>query len=140
MSFAKKQLDKKGKNPIPGPFIWILYDEMDSVAFKALPGNAAKALTYFRRIDGRLKKKYGDDYNGVFDFTYSEARKFGFAKSTFSRIITELSSKGFIDIVKQGGKRGCGMSNSRYRLSERWREFGTKVFMERVRFPSEPPT
>lgn len=124
---------------IPGPFIWILNDEMDSVAYKELPGNAAKALPYFKRIDGNLIKKYGDDYNGIFDFTYSEAEKFGFARKTFSRIITELNAKGFIDIVKQGGKRGCGMSNSKYRMSERWRDFGMGAFKTRPRYPSEPP-
>ena len=84
------------------------------------------------------QQKYGDDFNGIFDLTYSEAERLGFARRTFSRVIEELLSKGFIDIVTVGGKRGCGMSNSKYKLSERWRDFGKRVFMARPRYPSEP--
>jgi hypothetical protein len=139
MTPARKRLGKYKGEKISGPFIPILYDEMDSAAYRELTGSAAKALPYFRRIHGRLIKKFGDDYNGIFDFTYSEAEKYGFARHTFSRIITELNAKGFIDIVKQGGKRGCGMSNSKYKLSERWRDFGKYGFVTRPRYPCEPP-
>lgn len=138
MSSKKQSREKKWS--IPGPFSPILYEELDSAAYQKLTANAAKALPYFKRIHGRLIKKAGDDYNGIFDFTYSEAEKFGFARRTFSRIITDLHSKGFIDIVKQGGKRGCGMSNSKYQLSERWRDYGKHVFIKRPRYPSEPPS
>lgn len=136
MSLRKRTKKNKG-NRLP-PFSPILYEELDSVAYQKLTSNAAKALPYFKRIDGRLIKKSGDNYNGVFDFTYSEAEKFGFARRTFSRIITDLHDKGFIDIVKQGGKRGCGMSNSKYKLSERWRDYGTRSFIKRPRYPCEP--
>jgi hypothetical protein len=90
------------------PFAPIFKAEMDSKAYQDLSGSAAKALPYFRWIDGVLKKKSGGDCNGIFDFTYSEAEKYGFARRTFSRIITDLNEKGFIDIVLQGGKRGLG--------------------------------
>lgn len=139
MSERNGRRNYRGK-PIGAPFIYIRYDELDSAAYQELPGNAAKALPYFKRIDGRLKKKCGDDYNGIFDFTYSEAEKFGFARKTFSRIIAELNAKGFIDIVKQGGKRGCGMSNTKYCMSERWRDYGKCTFRQRPRYPSEPPS
>lgn len=135
---------RKNKGDIKGrrlpPFSPILYDEMDSPAYMALPGNAAKALPYFKRIEGRLYKKVGDNYSGIFDFTYTEAEKYGFARHTFARIITELQAKGFIEIVMQGGKRGCGMSNSKYKLSEQWRFFGTPFFKKAPRYPSEPPS
>lgn len=120
------------------PFTPIFNEELSSKAYQQLSGNAAKALPYFRRIHGILQKKLGDNYNGIFDFTYSEAEKFGFARRTFSRVITDLIEKGFIDLVVQGGKRGCGMSNSKFKMSERWRDYGTRVFMKRPRHPCEP--
>lgn len=121
-----------------GPFSPILYEELDSVAYQELSGGAAKAYPYFKRIDGKVKRKLGDDYNGIFDFTYSEAEKCGFARRTFSRAIDDLIEKGFLDIVKQGGKRGCGMSNSKYKLSSRWVDYGKPCFIRRPRFHSEP--
>ena len=137
MSRSKRRKLRWG-GPLP-PFSPILYDELDSIAYQALTGNAAKALPYFKRIHGKLIKKLGDDYNGVFDFTYSEAEKYSFSRHSFARIINELFDKGFIDIVKQGGRRGCGMSNSKYCLSTRWRDYGTAAFKCRPRYPSEPP-
>jgi len=136
MSFSKRSKKSKGER-LP-PFIPILIDELNSLAYQELTGNAAKVHPYFKKISGTLKRKFGDDYNGIFDFTYSEAEKFGFARQTFNRAITDLNAKGFIDIVKQGGKRGCCMSNSKYRLSQRWRDYGKSVFINRPRYPSEP--
>jgi len=136
MSATKRR--RKFKSERLPPFAPILFDELNSVAYKELPGNAAKALPYFKRIHGILIKKLGDDYNGIFDFTYTEAEKCGFARNTFNRIITALNAKGFLDIVTQGGKRSCGMSNSRYHLSQRWRDYGMKCFIKRPRYPHEP--
>jgi len=132
-----KRNKKATKNRLP-PFTPILNEELDSKAYQQLTGNAAKALTYFKRINGLLRHKQGDNYNGTFDLTYTEAEKFGFARRTFSRIITELNDKGFLTIIVQGGKRGCGMSNSKYQMSDRWRDYGTRGFMRRPRHPCEP--
>lgn len=142
---------KSGPGERLAPFVPIFNDELDSQAFKELTASAAKVYPYFKRIDGKLKRKMGGDYNGIFDFTYSEAEKYGFARKTFSRAITELNDKGFLNIVSQGGKRGCGMSNSKYKLSDRWRDYGKtvkswengkaierEVFIRRPRHPSEP--
>lgn len=133
------------------PFVALLNEELESLAYRAISPSAAKVYPFFKRVDGKLKKKCGADYNGIFDFTYSEAERYGFARKTFSRAITELNDKGFINIVAQGGKRGCGMSNSKYKLSDRWRDYGKKVkfwdnglsverevFIRRPRHPSEP--
>jgi len=136
MSTIKRRRKYKGER-LP-PFAPILFDEMKSAAYKNLSGTAAKALPYFKWIHGLLVKKLGDDYNGIFDFTYTEAEKYGFARNTFNRIITALNDKGFLDIVTQGGKRSCGMSNSGYSLSQRWRDYGTKSFIKRPRYPHEP--
>jgi hypothetical protein len=133
------------------PFVPIFNEELESAAYRAISPSAAKVYPFFKRINGKLKKKVGPDYNGIFDFTYSEAERYGFARKTFSRAITELNDKGFINIVSQGGKRGCGMSNSKYKLSDRWRDYGKTVksfdagkvverdvFIKRPRYRSEP--
>jgi len=134
----QRRRPRKNKGNRLAPFSPIFFDELDSVAYQGLTPNAAKALPYFKRIYGKLFRKAGDDYDGIFDFTYTEAEKYGFARSTFSRALTDLNAKGFIDIIKQGGKRGCGLSNSKYKLSERWRKYGTHEFSVRPRYPSEP--
>lgn len=134
---SRRKSRNKNKVRIP-PFAPILREEMTSQAYQDLPGNAAKALPYFKWFHGVLVKKLGDDYNGIFDFTYTEAERYGFARATFNRVITALNDKGFIDIVTHGGKRSSGMSNSKYKLSERWRDYGKKVFIKRPRHPQEP--
>ena len=137
----------KRKERLP-PFAAITNEEMLSQAYTDLKHSAAKAYPHFKRMDGIRRKKAG--YDGTFDFTYAEARKLGFAKGTFSAVIAELNAKGFINIVKQGGMRGCGRSNAKYRLSERWRDYGKppvydratcsfrEPFINRPRYKSEP--
>lgn len=120
---------KKQKERLP-PFAAITNEEMLSKAYAELKPSAAKAYPHFKRFDGIRRKK--DGYNGTFDFTYSEAEKLGFARRTFSEIIEDLNAKGFIIIVGQGGMRGCGRSNSKYRLSERWRDYGKPPVFDHV--------
>lgn len=129
----------KDKNRLP-PFTPILNEEMDSKAYLALTGTAVKVLTWFKRIDGVLRKSSGGGYNGILDFTYSEAAKRGFARTTFSRAISELGEVGFIDIITTGGLRGAGRSNSKYKLSIRWRIYGMEVKPQGAwrRSPTEP--
>ena len=102
------------------PFTPILDEEMDSIAYLELTGTAVKVLAWFKRIDGKLRGKDRYGFNGIFDFTYKEALRCGFAKRTFSRVIDELGEKGFIDVISVGGLRGAGRSNSKYKLSTRW--------------------
>lgn len=126
-----------GKERLP-PFTPMLNEEIDSKAYREISGTAVKVLILFKQVSGILKKKAGDGFNGIFDFTYTEAQKKGFAKKTFSRAISDLIGKGFIDIVAHGGLRGGGHSNAKYRLSERWRDYGKHVFMSLPRYPNEP--
>jgi hypothetical protein len=87
-----------------------------------------------RKIQGkrRGKEKYELVDEGRFSFTYSEAHLLGFSVGQFSRALKELHSRGFIDIAKMGsGLRG---DFSEFRLSERWRNFGTERFQS-VEFP-----
>lgn len=142
---ARKPSYKK-KNRLP-PFAAILNDEMLSTAYMELKPSAAKAYPHFKRIAGIVLKKSGGH---VFDFTYAEAKKLGFARRTFSEIINDVNAKGFIDIVEHGGMRGQRRSNSKYRLSERWKDYGKgqvydrltgsycEKFNTRPRYPSEP--
>lgn len=132
----KERAKARTKNKLP-PFTHLLNEEMDSKAYLELSGTAAKALMWFKRIDGKLKGKDRHGYNGIFDFTYTEAVKYGFAKKTFSRAIDELNEKGFITIVKVGGMRGVGRSNSKYSLSTGWRLYGRGLKVK-LRIPTEP--
>jgi len=99
-------------------------------AYKTLSGTAAKALPYFI---GKVKDiPFGDPsrYQTTFPFTYSEAKRLGFGKSTFHKVLGQLIAHGFIDLEKKGGKRSFGMSNSIFKLSRRWERFGLSVFKD----------
>ena len=118
----------RGKKRVSG-FVGLKWDLLNSLAFKTLTPSASKALPYFL---GKVKLPFNDPglYYSVFEFSYSEARKLGFATATWSRAIRELISKGFIDPVAKGGLRGDGKSCNKYKLSPRWEKFGTPEYIE----------
>jgi len=128
---------KYKKASIGGLFAPLLFDELHSQAYRELSGNAAKAYCHFKRIERIARKGVEQDSSVSFDFTYTEAAKLGFSRSTFNRVIADLLAKGFINIVSQGGRRSCGMSNTRYQLSNRWRDYGKNTFIPKRRYPSE---
>jgi hypothetical protein len=117
---------RKKSNKLP-PFVPIVWDMLNNVAYKSLKPSAAKALPYFL---GKFKGKYRDPQRYLYDFTfsYSEGKRYGFSSSTFSKIIQELIGKGFIDPVDRGGLRSDGRSYNRFRLSRRWEQYGTVDF------------
>jgi hypothetical protein len=117
----------KSKKGTGLPFVYMAWEILNSAAFKALTPSAGKALPFFL---GKPKKPYGDRdyYEIVFTFPYGEAIRFGFARATFFKIVEELIAKGFIDSIQKGGLRGEGKSFNRFKLSERWRGYGTKFF------------
>ncbi len=119
---------KKG-NSISGGFVQLPWDMLNSNAYIDLPPSSAKALPYFL---GKVKIPYSnpDKHLMQFNFTYSEAKQFGFASTTFYRSISELIAKGFIDPVSKGGKRSSGYSSSRFKLSDRWKKYETENFKE----------
>jgi hypothetical protein len=109
------------------PFVPLLWNVLNSQAYKELPPSAAKALPYFiGKV--KLKPNEPDRYERSFPFSYSEGRNYGFAKATFSRTIKDLVRIGFIDPVDKGGLRGDGKSTSRFKLSRRWETYGTDKF------------
>jgi DNA-binding PadR family transcriptional regulator len=70
--------------------------------------------------------------NGELEYTYSEAEKKGISRSRFMRALDELIEKGLIDITHSGAG-GVKGDKSTYRISERWREWGSDRFVPKAR-------
>lgn len=137
-------MSKTKNNKLP-PFVPLLWEMLNSKAYKDLNYASAKALPYFL---GKYRGAYkdGQKYLFEFSFSYSEAKRYGFASSTFSKVIQELVRKGFIDPVDKGGLRGDGKSYNLFKLSERWERYGTeefkhkdwKCFLPKIRVKATP--
>jgi hypothetical protein len=104
------------------PFVALPWEILNSMAYRDLPQSAAKALPYFL---GQPKRPWNHPERCSTDFTlsYPEAKKYGFAFGTFSRIIDDLTRHGFIDLTEHGGLRGKGKGYNRFRLSNRWQKY-----------------
>ncbi len=64
-----------------------------------------------------------------FSMTYPEARKHGLATATFWSALIQLKKVGFIDCIQPGGLTcGDGKAPSIFRLSQRWKKYGTPDF------------
>lgn len=111
------------------PFVALTWELLNSKAYQQIPNSAAKILPYFL---GKAKIDFRDParYETQFTFTYSEAKKQGLAKSTFSKALRDLMKFGFIDPVTKGGLRGTGLTSSMFKLSKRWEHYGTAAFKE----------
>ena len=123
---GKQKQERTGGNKLP-PFVPLTWEMLNSRAYKELTPSSAKALPYFL---GKVKLPYHDPekYRIEFEFRYSEAERLGFANTTFYRSITKLIDFGFMDPVSKGGKKSSGYSSNRFKLSERWKGYGTKDF------------
>lgn len=119
--------NKKRFNTVP--FVALTWELLNSKAYKQLPHSAAKALPYFL---GKARTDFRDPdrYEITFPFTYSEANRYGLAKSTFYKTLQDLMKFGFIDPVSKGGLRGAGLTSSMFKLSKRWKDYGTAAFKE----------
>ncbi len=108
----------------------LTWEVLRSHAYRDLKPSSAKALPYFF---GRVQVSYNDParYATDFVFSYTEARRYGFALGTFARVITDLIEKGFVDPVEKGGLRSDGRSFNRFRLSLRWQKYGTEAFQRK---------
>lgn len=108
-----------------------------SEPFKALSASALRTLMRClqkrawtkQRVHGKKKTVYID---GEFIFPYGEAESLGIRTTQFWKNIGLLIRLGFIDLAYQGGRyqrdqheRDC----SRYRLSDRWKKYGTDDFV-----------
>jgi len=96
-------------------------------AYIDLPASAKGMLPYFI---GKVRASVREPahYRTSFAFPYSEAERYGCATRTFYKILTDLVRFGFIDPVEKGGLRGAGLSSSAFRLSPRWKKYGTAAF------------
>jgi hypothetical protein len=113
---------------IPHGFVRMPWDVLKGKAYIALPPTAAKLLPYFFGQVQYVPYNSPTRYNTSFDFTYSEAKRYGIAKATFHDALADLIEVGFIDPVSQGGLRGYGRSSSIFKLSRRWEDYGTASF------------
>lgn len=114
------------RNKLP-PFVALTWEMLNSAAYKELSPSAAKCLPYFL---GKVKTGPNDPqkYLSKFSFSYTEADKLGFAITTFYRVISGLMANGFIDPIDKGGLRGLSRSYNLFKLSTRWKTYGTPAF------------
>lgn len=114
-------------------FIVIENDMFCSSAFKSLSAQGMWVLLRFlqkREWNRKGKKGKWEGYRDLpLAFTYAEAEAFGISTSQFHSIIKRLVEVGFIDVDHQGGF--YGKDYSRFRLSARWRDYGTPEFRVR---------
>ena len=122
---------RRGKQARLGPFVGLEWVMLNSEAYKKLPASAAKALPYFWGKPGaalQITAANSRYYEHVFDFTYGEAKRYGFASGTFSLVIRNLVAYGFIDPVEKGGLKSGGLSKSLFKCSRRWQDYGLPRF------------
>ena len=113
-------------NKIKGGFVAVTFEMINSKAFKELTGSALKSLILCMR---KVKTHNPiDRFQFQFSLTYPEAKKQGIAHSSFSRGMKLLQGLGFVDCVMRGGMRFDGNLPSRYRLSQRWKNYATTNF------------
>jgi hypothetical protein len=109
-----------------------------SEAFKSLSRSAM--LTLMRCLqkrkwdfEGKHKKRKMVYLNQDFIFPYAEAAFLGIGTTQYCKNIKKLIEVGFLDLVHQGGwyqKHEREKDYSVYKLSERWRDYGTNEFVK----------
>ena len=112
-------MSKKNKNKIDGDWSYIEHNIINSEAWKGL-----KAHTKWLYFEYKLRW-HGNNTKNII-FTYLEAKKI-MSINTFINDRTLLIERGFIDVVKRGGlEKECMI----YGLSNRWKKYGTKDFIQ----------
>jgi hypothetical protein len=129
----------KNKAKIRGGFVLMTWSLLNSAAYKDLPASSAKVLPFFL---GKIKEYDHSNpqrFNADFAFTYTEAKRLGFGKSTFRKMLCDLVKHGFINLSHHGHyKIGGAQPSTLFRLSKRWQQYGTAFFDEgdwRKHFP-----
>jgi hypothetical protein len=122
--------------------IMIEPDMYYSQAFKSLSASALRTLMRCLqkrkwnrvKVDGKKRTVYSND---GFIFPYAEAKLLGIGTTQFWKNRNRLVEVGFLDIIHKGGwyqKNDKEKDYSIYKLSERWRQYGTANFI-RVEIP-----
>jgi hypothetical protein len=112
-------MSKKRRNKIEGGFVALPHNLIESEAYKSLTATSKSAYTYFKR-DVR------NSHQENVILTFGQAQKYGVCRSpsTFSKAKIQLVENGLLDPIDGGGLNAPAI----FRLSERWRLFGTKHF------------
>jgi hypothetical protein len=120
---------KNGRLP---PFVPMTWKLLNSDTYKRLSFPAAKILPYFL---GKPKRSMTgpEYYTTEFSFSYPEAYRLGFAKSTFAKCIAELQSAGLIRKTKHGGLRGIGKGYNWFTLSRQWEPDRPESLLEKIK-------
>ncbi len=122
---------KKEKYSINDQFVALTFKMIESDAYKRLTEAGLKTLVLFLK---KVRTYHPvERYEYQFPFTFPEAKKNGISNSSFDRALTQLVELGFIDCTVKGGIRSDGKSYSYYRLSKRWKDYGTPSFQKRWR-------
>lgn len=111
------------------PFVAISWEILNSKPFQKLNFASGKILPYFL---GKPKLRFDDlnYYESIFNFSYGEAEKLGFARETFSRCVKDLQADGFLIKISSGGLRGDSKSYSKYKLSKEWKVKGNEELVK----------
>jgi len=111
------------------PFVAMTWEMLNHPAYIELPASAKGMLPYFI---GKVRASVRDTvhYSTSFIFPYSEAERYGCSRHTFFRVLESLVRHGFLDPVERGGLRGTGLTTSTFRLSPRWKKYGTADYQE----------
>jgi hypothetical protein len=109
-----------------------------SEAFKAITRSGSTIITIMRclqkrkwKFEGKRKSKKMVYLDEGFIFPYTEAAFLGIGTTQHWKNIKKLIEVGFLDPVHQGGwyqKHERERDYSVYKLSERWRNYGTHEF------------
>jgi hypothetical protein len=109
---------------------WVEPEMMESGAFRSLAGTAMWILLRFQQKQTWSRMKSGGRNINIYEnsgltFTYSEAEHFDISNAQFYRSIKKLVERGFLDVEHRGGSMGIGVDYTRFKLSNRWRQWGT---------------
>jgi len=126
---------KRNDSWIDGSFVVITSEMIKSKAYRELTGSAIKALILaMRKVkeQGRTER-----FKVIFPFSYAEAKAHGLSGASFWRAVSQLHRVGFLDLYIKGG---IDFSNgiktpSAYKLSLRWKNYGTANFA--ARYPGQ---
>lgn len=130
--------------------IWIEPDMFYSEAYQSISRSASTINTLLRCLQKRKwekvkvgRRKQNIYTNEPFIFPYREAKEvLGIGKTQFWKNIIKLVEVGFIDVEYRGGwyqKHEKEKDYSRYKISERWRKYGTPDFIKIEKEKVLPP-
>ena len=119
LNLKRSQRMGRERNKINGGFVALPHNLIQSDAYKLLSATAKTTYTYFRR-----DIRNGHQENVT--LTFGQAKKYGVCQSpsTFGKAKRQLVENGLLDTVDGGGLNAPAI----FRLSERWKHFGTDRF------------